>query len=291
MDFFTSIKKCLKNYAQFHGRAGRSEFWWWFLFVVLALSVAGGLDNFFYTGGEKRDDRERLSFETWLDGNRTLDFSIHRERGGEIIVEYDDDSLSLRAEADTDEGRFDVRVDGDLSGAHPLGVLLLELFEDDLWGFGFSHGVFSDWDDDDGPFENLAFILLLLPGLAVGARRLHDTGRSGWWQLLILTVIGIVVLLFWWGSETREDEASGYGVAGEAGGDASGRSGASGASVVSSAVSSAFSSASSAFSKKSSTESKDAPVEVPVDSPVDSPVESSAESKDSKDSPVDSKES
>jgi uncharacterized membrane protein YhaH (DUF805 family) len=42
----------------------------------------------------------------------------------------------------------------------------------------------------------IASLALLLPSLAVGARRLHDTGRTGWWQLLILTVIGYLVLLF-----------------------------------------------------------------------------------------------
>lgn len=41
-------------------------------------------------------------------------------------------------------------------------------------------------------------LLLLLPALAVGARRLHDVGRSGWWQLLTLTGIGYLVLLYWW---------------------------------------------------------------------------------------------
>ena len=28
------------------------------------------------------------------------------------------------------------------------------------------------------------------PAIAVGARRLHDVGKSGWWQLLIITFIG-----------------------------------------------------------------------------------------------------
>jgi len=35
----------------------------------------------------------------------------------------------------------------------------------------------------------------LLPMLAVGARRLHDTNRSGWWQLLALIPFGIIVVL------------------------------------------------------------------------------------------------
>jgi hypothetical protein len=35
--------------------------------------------------------------------------------------------------------------------------------------------------------------------LAVGARRLHDTNKSGWWQLLlIIPLIGFVVLVVLW---------------------------------------------------------------------------------------------
>lgn len=43
-----------------------------------------------------------------------------------------------------------------------------------------------------------ANLLLILPSLAVGARRLHDIGRTGWWQLLLLSGIGFFVLLYWW---------------------------------------------------------------------------------------------
>ena len=39
-------------------------------------------------------------------------------------------------------------------------------------------------------------LALLLPGLAVGIRRLHDIGRSGWWILIALVpFIGAIVLL------------------------------------------------------------------------------------------------
>tara|TARA_X000001036_G_C20045547_1_gene548718 strand:- start:66 stop:416 length:351 start_codon:yes stop_codon:yes gene_type:complete len=47
-------------------------------------------------------------------------------------------------------------------------------------------------------FVWIGYIIVLLPSLAVGARRLHDTGRSGWWQLLFLTIIGVIVLIVWW---------------------------------------------------------------------------------------------
>ena len=51
---------------------------------------------------------------------------------------------------------------------------------------------------ETGAFEWVAYIIILLPSLAVGARRLHDTGRSGWWQLLYLTIIGVIILIVWW---------------------------------------------------------------------------------------------
>jgi uncharacterized membrane protein YhaH (DUF805 family) len=43
----------------------------------------------------------------------------------------------------------------------------------------------------------LVSLLLLLPGVAVSVRRLHDLDRSGWWLLLTLTGIGIILLLIW----------------------------------------------------------------------------------------------
>ena len=46
--------------------------------------------------------------------------------------------------------------------------------------------------------NGIALLALLLPALAVGARRLHDIGRTGWWQLLLLSGIGFLVLLYWW---------------------------------------------------------------------------------------------
>lgn len=41
-------------------------------------------------------------------------------------------------------------------------------------------------------------LVMLLPGLAAGARRLHDTDRSGWWLLLyFIPIVGWIVLLVW----------------------------------------------------------------------------------------------
>jgi uncharacterized membrane protein YhaH (DUF805 family) len=42
----------------------------------------------------------------------------------------------------------------------------------------------------------LAGLVLLIPNLSVGVRRLHDTGRSGWWILIgLIPIIGWIVLL------------------------------------------------------------------------------------------------
>jgi len=105
MNFGQAISSCLSNYATFSGRASRSEFWWFFLFQVLASLAASMLS-------EK------------------------------------------------------------LSGLVSLG--------------------------------------LLLPALAVGARRLHDIGKSGWWQLLMISGIGLLVLIYWWVQPTADDVSS-YG--------------------------------------------------------------------------------
>lgn len=98
MNFGQAISTCLSNYATFAGRAARPEFWWFFLFQILATLAAGML-------GDK------------------------------------------------------------VSG--------------------------------------LVGIALVLPSLAVGARRLHDIGKSGWWQLLGITGIGLLVLIYWWVQPTE----------------------------------------------------------------------------------------
>ena len=41
-------------------------------------------------------------------------------------------------------------------------------------------------------------LLIIIPSIAVGVRRLHDTNHSGWWYLLIIIpIIGWIVILIW----------------------------------------------------------------------------------------------
>lgn len=109
MDFQTSIKTCLNKYADFSGRASRSEYWWFMLFYILAyigLAIVAGILHF------------------------------------------------------------------------PMLVALI--------------------------------LGLFIPGIAAAARRLHDTGKSGWWQLLsIIPLVGLILIVFLAQAGTAEGDKYG----------------------------------------------------------------------------------
>lgn len=63
----------------------------------------------------------------------------------------------------------------------------------------FIDGMFGAFDSEDGMalLTTVFALAMLLPSITVGVRRLHDTGRSGWWLLIALVpVLGALVLLF-----------------------------------------------------------------------------------------------
>lgn len=56
-------------------------------------------------------------------------------------------------------------------------------------GLGFVSFIFAG-------IAALYTLALLIPSIAVAVRRLHDTGRSGWWLLIgLVPFVGIVVLI------------------------------------------------------------------------------------------------
>ena len=72
------------------------------------------------------------------------------------------------------------------------------------WLFTFIVGLILGWIPVIGWIISIA---LIIPNLAVGARRLHDTGRSGWWQLLqLLPIVGIIVLIVFWVQDSNAGE-------------------------------------------------------------------------------------
>ena len=114
MTFQQSIQTCLNKYADFKGKASRSEYWWFSLFTVIVGVITGILD---------------------------------------VVIFH---------------------------------------------GFTETLGT--------GPLRLLFNVAVITPGIAVGARRLHDTSRSGWWQLLYFTVIGIPVVFIFMALPSKEEE-------------------------------------------------------------------------------------
>lgn len=101
MNFVEAIRSGFRNYVTFSGRAARSEYWYWVLFVAIAGAAASILDMAIFPGN---------------------DFS---------------------------------------------------------------------------PINSLFGLAVLLPGLALAFRRMHDIDGSAWWLLISLTIIGVFVLLVW----------------------------------------------------------------------------------------------
>ena len=57
-------------------------------------------------------------------------------------------------------------------------------------GYGLLSGVYS--------------LAVLIPSLAVAVRRLHDTGRTGWWLLIgLIPLIGLIVLLIFFVQDSK----------------------------------------------------------------------------------------
>ena len=61
-----------------------------------------------------------------------------------------------------------------------------------------------DYESGDGLLSGLFKLATLIPGLALGARRLHDINKSAWWLLMWLSflliipmIIPVIVLLVW----------------------------------------------------------------------------------------------
>lgn len=75
-------------------------------------------------------------------------------------------------------------------------------------GFSIIDGFIFGFDQDDiaiiGPLFSL---VTLVPSLAVGFRRMHDTGRSAWWLLIgLIPLIGSIILIVWFVKRGEEHD-------------------------------------------------------------------------------------
>jgi uncharacterized membrane protein YhaH (DUF805 family) len=65
-----------------------------------------------------------------------------------------------------------------------------------------------------GPLTALLWLAALVPSIAVGVRRLHDTNRSGWWLLLPIIPYALAMALGGAAMMRGDVSATGLGVAG-----------------------------------------------------------------------------
>jgi uncharacterized membrane protein YhaH (DUF805 family) len=72
---------------------------------------------------------------------------------------------------------------------------------------GFALGFIEGFFGGPGIIGMLYSLAVLIPGIAVGVRRLHDTNRSGWWLLIaLIPLIGLIVLIVFFASDSQVEE-------------------------------------------------------------------------------------
>jgi len=78
------------------------------------------------------------------------------------------------------------------------------------WVLSLGGSIMDNMTSSGEVFYWITAIVTFTPAIAAGARRLHDVNKSGWWQLISLTIIGIIPLLIWMASE-GEKKKNQYG--------------------------------------------------------------------------------
>ena len=73
-----------------------------------------------------------------------------------------------------------------------LGAIIASIIDVMILGYPF---------EENGPINLIFSVALIVPSLSVAARRLHDINKSGWWQLLWITIIGGILLIIWHATE------------------------------------------------------------------------------------------
>ena len=80
----------------------------------------------------------------------------------------------------------------------------------EFWEFGLANAIICigiyifDQFVTGGLIYLLYGLAVQIPTVCAAVRRLHDTGRSGWWYLLFLTGIGAIVIFVWLASAGQQ---------------------------------------------------------------------------------------
>ncbi len=85
---------------------------------------------------------------------------------------------------------------------YSIGYIVLSFVDGMIGTFSFEAGM--------GLLSGIFLLAHFLPSIGVSVRRLHDIGKSGWWNLLvILPIIGPIVLLVFFIMDSKEDNQYG----------------------------------------------------------------------------------
>lgn len=65
----------------------------------------------------------------------------------------------------------------------------------------------TDYGAGYGILSTIYGLAVLIPSIAVGVRRLHDTGRTGWWLLIgLVPCVGLIVLIVFYATEGQRGD-------------------------------------------------------------------------------------
>lgn len=202
------VTRPFRHYADFSGRSGRAEYWLLILIFVVVTEVAWliGFGGMRLAGYAPHDHSSQLyaAFE------RMGDSPEHRPDLNDIFDKDDESHVIFKLHQHDGEGwhlhgsirpwQHD-RDEHRMSGTNPDdttqdGKGQNNTGEDGTFYFHHEYDDKTDAEDGAEILEFIAALVMLVPILAAGARRLHDSGKSGWWQLFVLIpVAGWVVLV------------------------------------------------------------------------------------------------
>ncbi|XXK59719.1 DUF805 domain-containing protein [Porticoccaceae bacterium nBUS_09] len=84
-----------------------------------------------------------------------------------------------------------------------LGTILFDVL-DAVLGWQFGTDMFGN--KHRGVLNLLFTLAIIIPFICVTARRLHDVNRSGWWQLIPITIIGLIPFIYWMVKKPKDNE-------------------------------------------------------------------------------------
>ena len=74
-------------------------------------------------------------------------------------------------------------------------------------GLGFIEGFLGLFPyTEESVLAIIAQVFLLVPSIAIIARRFHDINMSGWWYLIAFTIIGLIPVIYWLCKAGDEDD-------------------------------------------------------------------------------------